>query len=427
MNPHLQFCRGLLGQAVALAVVWAALFGCAATPASPPAIREIELTCIDPQVTGYAVFQSHNQKVLANQHGIFATYNRTRNEKYTAQNWRLMRSVDDGKTFTLVYEETSATNPPVLETDDSGNLYLFRSDDVSNSARLYRFLAADNFSKPLITVIPGAGAGKFSAAIDLPRKQLYYFSHNEKFNVLSLDGKILRSTRLFQPGRDAYLQYPQLFLDHDGTLHAAWTTQKKDVYLYWDIHHMLSPDGGVTWKNLDGAPITPPVVADQTGPATRITRDDEFESHTWLSSFMALNGKLHFAYLAQTKPARMHYARFDIASVKQDVDLWPDFKGETLNMLSLDGFFAARTGVPGSPLFCTMHQKGNLACLVSRDNGATWHDYAFNSQKFNPYCIGGSRAITKDGYIIGTFTDQVGTPADLVPQSKLYFFKIKAK
>lgn len=406
------------------------LSGCASTSQSPPAIRPIDVVVVDPKVISYATFQSHNQKVLANRRGIFFTFNRTRNEAYTAQNWRLMRSTDGGKTFTIIYEQTNATNPPVIETDPDDNLYLIRSDDLNHNEYFYRFSAADNYVSPVVTVIPYAAAGKFASAIDVPRKQIYFFSHNESFNVVDFNGKILRTTqRLLQPGKDAYLQYPQLSLDIDGTLHAAWTTQWKDGYLYWDIHHMLSKDGGATWQNLNGTPLTTPVVGDQHGPAMRITRDDEFESHTWLSSFMALNGKVHFAYLAQTKPARMHYLRYDIATSARDVDIWPEFKGETLKVQGLDGFFSARNDDPKSPIYFTMRSGDRIACLVSHDNGATWHDFALSEPVGNPYSVGGCRRITDDGYIIGTFVDQVpgATPADVIPKCRLIFFKIKVK
>jgi hypothetical protein len=79
-----------------------------------------EITIVDDHATGYATFQSHNQKVVQNQHGIFLSYIRTRNEPYTAQNWRLMRLVDAGASFQMILEATDATNPPVLETDAKG-------------------------------------------------------------------------------------------------------------------------------------------------------------------------------------------------------------------------------------------------------------------------------------------------------------------
>lgn len=392
----------------------------AGAPSAAPASQggAFELVCVDDEATAFGTFQSHNQKVVVNQHGIFMTYIRSRNESYTAQTWRLMRSTDGGKTFSVIHEDTHATNPPVLETDEAGNIYLVRVDFEDGHAYLYRFLAASDFGAPHMTVIPGGAAGKYAMRYDPTRKQLYFFSHNSTFHVVGLDGKVRKRVQLLEPGEHASLQYPLLDLDPDGTLHAAWTTQKNGVYMYWDIHHMLSRDGGVTWQNLDGAGLDLPVIADDTGPATRITWDDEFEFHTWLASFRVKRGKLHFVYLAQRTPRRQHYMRYDIASAQRDRDLQPTFIGETTKLYGLDGFFAARSDQPDGPLYCVMQDGGHLACLVSRDNGETWQDYARSERKFESYAIGGFREITDDGYIAGSFTERDG--------NHVYFFRIPA-
>ena len=49
------------------------------------ALTPIDVTLVDGDATGYATFQSHNQKVAWNERGIFITHIRTRNEAYTAQ------------------------------------------------------------------------------------------------------------------------------------------------------------------------------------------------------------------------------------------------------------------------------------------------------------------------------------------------------
>ncbi|MDX1925165.1 MAG: hypothetical protein SFV81_01525 [Pirellulaceae bacterium] len=91
----------------------------------PTQLRKIELTCIDDQVIHSATFQSNTQHVVSNRNGIFAAFVKTRNEDYSAQKWRLVRSVDGGRNFSLVTEGISATNAPVLESDDDGNIYLY--------------------------------------------------------------------------------------------------------------------------------------------------------------------------------------------------------------------------------------------------------------------------------------------------------------
>ena len=158
------------------------------SPADDAGLTRIELTCIDPTATGYGTFQSHNQKVVENANGIFMTHLRSRNEAYTAQQWRLSRSKDGGKTFTTIFEATDPTNPPVLETDSRANLYLARPDLVEGSAWLYRFAPDDDYAVPRRAKIPGAAAGKYAMFLDQMRQEIYFFSHNNSFHVLSLEG-----------------------------------------------------------------------------------------------------------------------------------------------------------------------------------------------------------------------------------------------
>lgn len=392
-------------------------------------LATIELTCVDPAATGYGTFQSHNQKVVANRRGIFMTHIRTRNEAYTAQQWRLSWSHDGGKSLETLYEATNATNPPVLETDADDNLYLIRPDFVDGNAYLYRFRAAANYRDPIITKIPNGAAGKYCMAIDLPRKQIYYFPHNNTFHRLDLDGKLLSSMNFMTNGEHAALQYPHLCLDAAGTLHAAWTTVKHNVYLYWDIHYLQSPDGGVTWQKMSGSPVTLPLVADDTGPADRITLDDEFDVHTWLESFFAGGGKAHFLYLAQTTPPRQHYVRYDLATGRRELDLHPEPKGQNLSLRNLDGFLATTAGREKPTIYAISRDANSsrLACLASNDNGATWQDHAVSPPVGNPYSIGGCREVTPDGWIIGSFTDQTTATTVSASGATVYFFRIAAR
>jgi len=380
-----------------------------------------EVVCVEDGVHGYATFQSHNQKVVANAHGVFMTYLRSRNEAYTAQGWRLERSVDGGKTFATVFEAVDATNPAVLETDAAGNVYLVRPDFVDGNAYLYRFLAEKDFKDPAITTIPNGAAGKFCLFLDEARGQLYYFAHNNTFHVIGLDGVVRRSVTLLAGGEHAVLQYPLLSMARDGTLYAAWTTQKHGEYMYWDIHFMCSRDAGESWCVPGGSALTLPIVADDGGPAPRITLDDEFDAHTWLSSFVFKEDKLHFFYLAQSKPPREHYMRYDAATGKRELNMQPAFAGDTLSIRGLDGFFATREG---KPLYAIGNGDGHLVCLVSRDNGATWKDYARSEEHFNLYAIGGFRRITDDGYIIGSFTDSKPVEDLCGQNSRACFFKL---
>jgi len=384
-------------------------------------IVPIEIILIDANATLFGTFQSYNQKVVSNQNGIFMTHVRSRNDDYTAQHWRLSRSTDGGLSFYTLYEATHATNPPVLETDSQDNIYLMRADFTNNNAYLYRFLAEDNYVNPLISTVSGVGADKYSMVLDEQAGLLYFFSKYDRFSVLSLDGTLQRSVRLHRSGQYAGLVYPLLSLAPDGILHLAWTTQKHDFYLYWDIHHMLTPDRGLSWMNLNNTPLSlgfRGIVADNSGPTLRITLDDEFETHTWLSSFIVKQRKIHFAYRAEG--LRQHHVRYDIVTGIRDVD-HQELRGETINLNNLDGFFASDAARPSSPLYYVSLDVDRLACLVSLDNGLTWHDHArANTPRAGTYAIGGCRQLTADGYIIGSFTATGYNP------ERVYFFRIPA-
>ena len=288
---------------------------------------------------------------------------------------------------------------------------------------LYRFPATNGYRHPAITRIPHGAAGKFAMVLDQSRGQLCYFAHNNIFHLVGLDGVVRLSTNLLMAGKGAVLQYPLLCLDTENRLHAAWTSQKHGVYLYWDIHYLHSPDGGIAWRTMAGTPVALPVVADEGGPADRITLDDEFEVHTWLSSFLVKDGKAHFLYLAQANPPRQHYVRYDLKTARRDLDIHPEFKGQQLSLRGLDGFFANHQSASDSALYCIGRDasRNRLVCLASNDQGTTWRDYAASEVVSNPYSIGGYRQVTADGWIIGSFTDQI-SPGP----SKVYFFRIRA-
>lgn len=398
----------------------------------------IETTLVDGKALSFSTFQSNNQKVVQNKRGIFMTHTRTRNEKYTAQQWRVSRSQDGGKSFETVFESTDATNPPVLETDAADNIYVMHPDWTSQEIILCRFLSAEDYREPHRTIVGKGAAGKYSMMIDEPRGQLCYFSHSGIFHRVKLDGALIDSRLIIKRGTTAVQEYTHLNLDANGVLHAAWTSLNIPLHRYWGIHHAQSADGGTTWSTFTGTPLPLPFIADESGATDRITLDDEFEPSTWLASMLIKDGKAHFIYNAAMKPARQHHVRIDIATGKREVDHQDvSLKGETLALSGLDGFFATDVKKPGSPLYCIAREvRGfRIACLISRDNGTTWHDYAVSekfregeSTEFNqPYATGGCRSVTADGFIIGSFTELEGKEQKNVRGGKVWFFKIKAE
>jgi hypothetical protein len=390
-----------------------------AIPALAALPAKIEITHVDDVTTGYGTFQSHNQKVLSNRNGIFMAHLRSANEAYTAQQWRLSRSTDGGKSFTTIDEQTHGTYPPAIETDEDDNIYLVRSEFSERNGYLHIYAAANDYKTPRVTQLPLGAAQKFALCYDRTRKQVYYASHNLFFTIGS-DGTLRSSLKLFNNGKNAEMQYPSMCMDDAGVLHLAWTTVAHGRYLYWSIHVMQSPDGGATWRNADGTSLVPPIIADDGGPGQRVSLDDEFEVHTWLSNYLVRGGKGHFLYLAGTAPPRQHYVRYDLKTAKRELDVQPVFKGETVSLHGLDGFFTASP----TTLYCIAHTPDSrIGCLASDDNGQTWRDHAISEKLDGLYALGGCRAVTADGYITGSYTQSPSTGGG----SKVYFLRIPTR
>ena len=158
---------------------------CGAPPDQPgPPQTTIELTLVDDRAIGYATYQSHNQKVVSNPWGIFITYIHQANSNYTAQQWRLAHSLDGGKSFVTIREETRATSAPVLETQPAGTLFFARPDFQNGNAYLSRLESLD--AEPATTTLRGGAAGKYCMVLDTPRKQLYHLAHNGRFHIVGV-------------------------------------------------------------------------------------------------------------------------------------------------------------------------------------------------------------------------------------------------
>ena len=337
--------------------------------------------------------------------------------------------MDGGRSFETLLEAVHGTRAPVLETDRAGNLYMTHPDwnDPRRPFLFYRFACGGDYGGPTITTIPDVPCGaKYAMAYDPTRKQFYLAAQFGQLLVVSPEGKLVRRGMGFgNRGPHAGTQYPHLMVTADGVLHHAMTTagpDNKGKDIYWDIHYMNSPDGGLTWRKLDGTFLPDEPVPDDTGPTDRISLDDEFQVQSWLANMLVKDGKVHFLYEGRT----VHYVRYDRATGKKDVALDGErFAGADIALSHVSGMLASRLDEPGSPLYCVSRDpaRRTLACLVSRDNGNSWSDYALAKRKFfNHYATGGAQQITDDGYIIGSFT---AFPTPRGPRG-VWFYRIKA-
>ena len=388
---------------------------------------DFELTRIDFNCTYYATFQSHNQKVIQNDNGIFLTYLVDyEDEAPWPGNWSLLRSIDGGKSFQTIYRSpTVGSKTACLETDEDNNILALCSDesDPKYPFLFFRFLAERNYTDPEISRIDFAASGKYAMAYDGTTGKAFVFNHYGKlFMMNATDGRYIRRRQVVDfSGDNATTQYPHLFMDETGVLHHAWTTQHKGEYLYWDIHYIYSPDRGETWHRADGKLLKTPIIPDDTGPATQIILPDEYEYHTWLSNMVVKNGKVHFAYLAQTPEPRQHYVRLDSETGVIDRRIQPSWSGGNISIRGLDGFFV--TGPGSAPLYyISLVDWRYVGVLVSHDNGETWEDLGRSPElPHSIYSIGGFRQVTDDDFLIGSFTNQYGTRGDP------YFFRVKVQ
>jgi hypothetical protein len=394
-------------------------------------LTTIEIIALDEDVSDYATFQSHNQKVVQNGRGIFLTYLKStdRNDK---SRWKLLWSKDQGKTFHELYESEGFTKAPCVETDELDNIYVMNSDWVETKTYFYKFLAEDEYRTHIATVLENVSGGKYAMGYDKCRKLIYYFLHDGDFVILNGEGALVRREKIVRHTLSNVLQYPHVYVEPCGHIHAAWTTQRRNTAKihYWSLHHMVSTDGGLTWKRLTGEAIQQPVSCDESGESDLITPKEELNESTsrWLNNFIVANNRLHFAYIVRPHPPAVgislhRYVSIDLkSSERSPVRDWE------LSTDALSGFFVSSPVDQSCPLYYVSFSEKDLTCLVSDDNGRNWRVYARGPKevKFGaPYAIGGFREVTTDGYIIGTFTD-IRPPVEAKSQKPiLYFFKIK--
>jgi hypothetical protein len=404
--------------------------------------------------TLYATFGSYQQRVVSNRYGIFFTY------KISDQSgeWHLKRSVDDGKTFTTVYKAINNDKAPPLETDSNGNLYMISYRSQSDTAFI-KFSSSNEFKAPIITKTVADSSTYFSAKkalfLDEPRQQMYAFTHmSGMFYIFDLNGNVKKKYQLitslpYANGGTGYIEYPLLYVDEQGVVYAAWTNQMhKDLQTRkygnisnrrTSIHFMLSKDGGTTWQKPDGTKLTVPVISDEHGPATMISRSDEIPG-PWLCSFLVKNMKIHFLYnyfaykedgTSDGTRSRMHYVRYDLKTQQKYDHVYaenpkgvipgvPSWGGETISIMGISGFLTARK--EQKEIYMVGNSSYRIGILVTLDEGNSWNDVAQSEKqigygRYSPRSITGARALAGDGKIIGIFTHQV----DSATHSVLFF------
>lgn len=421
----------------------------------------IQVSTIARAETGYATFQSINQRVVETPYGWFTTWLESSVERPDGSApgvWKLARSRNGGQSWDVIDRATIpvSTKPPVFDVDAKGNLYLVYVDWMTGAGFFRKYGPQNDFAGPALstTLSGGLGTGKYAVIYDAARDVLWYMNgYGGRLWRLRTDGTLdagwpQGGLAIVGPGAIAGPQYTLVELAN-GSLIAAWTSNQNDgcggfgSVCYYDIRFLHSADG-LTWKNAAGEAVSLPVAADGTGSgpqATVVTRGDEAtaSSLNWLANIRYAAGKLHFMYrsadanLSQSKN-RMEYVRWDwgpgarIEDKRVALEPWA---GRTVSLLGLDGFFSVGDRVT-APLVAVSHApKGGdrVGALISRDAGSTWSDLAL-ANAVGPerwvYAVGGARRPTADGWVLGTYTEFPVNGAG--PGSFLVrFFKVRAR
>jgi hypothetical protein len=381
--------------------------------------RALQAVLLDTATTGYATFQSDCQKVVSNPYGYFLTYEHVEGTSATPGVWRLVQSKDQGRTFqTLIEDTTHATRAPALETHSGGMLYLASPDWLTNNSQVLIFNPNDHTEHliPLPGVITYA---KYAAAFDEPNHLLYY-SATQSGHTLTIDTMTdaVTNIQLFTSGQHAEVHYPNLALGADGLLYYGWTTTKIGSSLYYSDHFVVNSNRGQTWAVPGGQTLTPPLIADDTGPSVLVTQPSDIGTSNWMDNLLPWKGKVHFVY---TNTNGQRYVRYNMAlpyGIDKRVD---QIQGDTIKLGGLGNFFAADDQTGYLYLTGPVYASYNIATLISRDNGETWHDFAQSVISPGPvaYATGGFRKVTTDGGIIGSFTDN--------NNYNVYFIRVKAE
>jgi|GEM_PF-4587134 len=372
----------------------------------------VQAQLVDGSVVGYATFQSNSQRCVVNVNGIFIIHTTTTSGGFfTNQVWQLKQSTDGGRTFNVVYTSSTYDYVPTLETDSSGNLYVFNTTTGTN-VNFLKF-ANTNYTTPSVTTsLTIAVTSKFSAYLDEANNKIYYSNDLGKLWVLNMSGTLLTTAlSVYTLGTVAFPMYPSFTCDTFGNVYLGMTSQKNvGPVVYYNIAWMKSADYGSTWTKANGTTVTLPAVIDRTGPAIRtpefVTVIGDENINSWLSGWTFVNGKLHAVYYLQGISFR--YVRINPTTGAIEV---------TINIQStispaLDGFFSrdilGTASVP-TPIYLTACDKATakVTTYVSTNNGTLWTLYGERNRRLfdRTYALGGYREqVNSKAYGLFTLT-----------------------
>jgi hypothetical protein len=379
---------------------------------------------INPNTIGFASFQSHSQRCVRNQYGLFFTY---WTKWYTDDEWDyvLEGSTDEGRTKTLIYTGKSWNEPPSLETDSSGNLYLFNNDTIS-TVKVYKYTASAG-APVLFASIAGLTAHKHTSCIDEANNRLYHYMLNVFTEINFTTGAIVSQTTILQDGPNAGAEYGHITCDPSGNVYLAYTTSVPNMntgYIEW---RWLVRRGGV-WEKADGTNLTLPAVSDNTG-STEVIEAVEGVVSKWLSGWIYANEMLHaVGWTDQATPQQRYHTINPNTAALTNTD---NFILGTASEAYADGAFirSAPDGTAASPqpIYFVSVLDHKLTSVESTNNGVAWSGLEQSDQYLEDrhYSICPFREVY-GGKVYGIYTNPSSkTPAQYFPQYSGFTYAFK--
>jgi hypothetical protein len=227
-----------------------------------------------------------------------------------------------------------------------------------------------------------------------------------------------------------FVEYPHLYFDRSSHLAVmAWTNAGNcNVFGYYNIQYILSPDDGANWYGKNGliAYSSLPIKAGDTGPSFSLLAPSEYvrtaggcaSLRNWLVNIYAQDGHVFFLYRRATGDAL--YRRVTVTftgsgfSVKNDIG--------PVNIPGVGngnggGSFAGE-GTAGARIFLTASTVKGTGVIVKDtvNDGATWSTFATDPTPLaagKVYALSGSHRLGPGGQILAAFTDSHGGLSDV--------------
>ena len=391
------------------------------------------------------------------------------------------RSTDGGSTFSHVLQiGIGGHYPPSLEINSAGDVIVVVNDAGNTDGAWVYKLPAGNWNSPhLMGMLTYGYDDKFSTGYDPggqsassggtywemhggdgPTNNHYVMITNRAaaggwgggaVNTQCTSGSQQNcyfwladtDTGALAPSGGVFAHYPYIYFDRSGSCRSgqtgpcdlavmAWTTtdQSCSAYGYYDIHYLISPDGGATWYGKNGAIsyASFPILAGDDGPGWQLLDSSEYNSDgntctndaNWLANVYIQDGHLFFIYRHQGSNAL--YRRVTPTWTGSGYTMTNDVGPITVGVGDgNEGAFFSGYGTAGSRIFLTgaTHRGNGITTVSSTNDGQTWSTYATGpTTSTYVYATSGAHELGPGGTIIGAFTNQIGANG---ANSSVYF------